>query len=52
MAREFGVSYIAKEFKVPFNNLSRWEKQVERRKGAGRKVGDPRRESLLIEWVE
>ena len=28
MAREFGVSYIAKEFKVPFNNLSRWEKQV------------------------
>ena len=38
---ELGLAKVSKKYKVSVNNVCRWRKRCERKRGAGRKVCDP-----------
>ena len=46
------MSHVAKKYGVSINNLFRWKKTCERKKGNGRKIIDAKLEQRLIEWIK
>lgn len=46
------IAYVAKKYGIAANNLCRWKKSCERRRGAGRKITDAKLEERLIEWIK
>jgi hypothetical protein len=45
------ISAVAKRYGISINNLCRWKKSCERRRGAGRKVKNMALEGRLIDWI-
>ena len=46
------ISQVANMYGVSINNLERWQKAIDRKEGAGRKVTDNEMEKKLIEWIK
>ena len=46
------ISQVANMYGVSINNLERWQKAIDRKEGAGRKVTDNKMEKKLIEWIK
>lgn len=46
------IAYVSKKYGIAANNLCRWKKSCERRRGAGRKITDAKLEERLIRWIK
>lgn len=46
------IAYVSKKYGIATNNLCRWKKTCERRRGAGRKITDAKLEERLIKWIK
>jgi transposase len=45
------VSEVSKRYGISINNICRWKKTCDRKRGAGRKITNIQMEKELIEWV-
>ena len=48
----YSLNQVARMFGVSVNNVSRWKKNCNRKKGAGRKVTNSELEKKLIDWIQ
>lgn len=48
----YGIVETANRYKVSVNNICRWRRSCERKRGAGRKITNLRMEIQLIEWLK